>query len=252
MAYLRRLVLQYPHYFLDEYQLCLFRDMGIVVCLATVWRSIKALGFTRHKLEIIAKQKSEEKQAQYLLDIGGISASQFVFLDEVHCDKRNYERHFGWALSGRRAVRSGHYVRGNRYSTAAAMSSDGVFGVWTQQGAFTSALFTQYVMQCVIPNMNPYPGAKSVLVLDNGSIHSKVKLNEIADAFGIKVVVLPPYSPTFNPIENVFSKVKAFIARHANSLSDHCDDYRIIELAFQSVTASDCVGYFSKAGYIVR
>lgn len=59
------------------------------------------------------------------------------------------------------------------------------------------------------------------------------------------VLFLPPYSPDFNPIEKMWSKVKSILRklkiRDLNNLSD------AIKFAFSSVATSDCVGWFCSA-----
>jgi hypothetical protein len=61
-----------------------------------------------------------------------------------------------------------------------------------------------------------------------------------------KLVFLPPYSPDYNPIEQAFSSIKAFLRRHwmDKSLS-------IIGQACQNITFEKAAGYFRASGYIV-
>ena len=66
----------------------------------------------------------------------------------------------------------------------------------------------------------------------------------------IRIEFLPPYSPDLNPIEEVFSKIKAFIRRHRVLLTCEGDGI-IFELneIMKVVTGDDAVGYFIHAGY---
>jgi len=66
----------------------------------------------------------------------------------------------------------------------------------------------------------------------------------------IRIEFLPPYSPDLNPIEEAFSKVKAFIRRHRAVLV-HEGHGLIFDLmqCMEVVTASDAIGYFLHAGY---
>ncbi|KAF8836321.1 hypothetical protein BDN67DRAFT_911410, partial [Paxillus ammoniavirescens] len=61
---------------------------------------------------------------------------------------------------------------------------------------------------------------------------------------------LPPYSPDYNPIEEAFSKIKAFIRRNDDYFS--ADTNGLIydmHVAMGIVTESDAIGYFMHAGY---
>lgn len=66
----------------------------------------------------------------------------------------------------------------------------------------------------------------------------------------IHIEFLPPYSPDLNPIEEAFSKIKAFIRRHGAVLV-HKGDGMIFDLMqiMEVVTGDDAVGYFIHAGY---
>ena len=66
----------------------------------------------------------------------------------------------------------------------------------------------------------------------------------------IHIEFLPLYSPDLNPIEEAFSKVKAFIRRH-RAILVHKGNGLIFDLmqCMEVVTALDVVGYFLHAGY---
>ena len=48
--------------------------------------------------------------------------------------------------------------------------------------------------------MNPFPGPRSVLVMDNCPIHRGQRLRDVAAAANIRLEFLSPYSPDFNPV----------------------------------------------------
>jgi len=53
---------------------------------------------------------------------------------------------------------------------------------------------------------------RCVLVLDNARIHDEVSLEVLRDA-GVYVLSLPPYSPDFNPIEDILSVRSSWLRR---------------------------------------
>jgi len=251
LAYVRALVEQYPDYFLDEFCFCFERDRAKPISKTTMWRAIQRLGFTRKKLNIMAKQASYLKRAEYMLAIAQYSACQFVFMDEVHSDKRTYERRYGWAMAGRRAMKRGIYLRGQKYSSAAAMCVDGLLTYYTIKGGFNAVDFQYFLETFVVPELGVFPAPKSVLVLDNATIHKKEDLANLAALHGFRFVFLPPYSPVLNPIENVFSKFKKYLRRHGQFfLNEGLHDFVILRRAFNSITASDCRGYYRHCGYV--
>ena len=60
----------------------------------------------------------------------------------------------------------------------------------------------------------PYPGPRSVLILDNASIHKNDRLRELCEEHGVLLKFLPPYSPDYNPIEATFHDLKAWIRKN--------------------------------------
>jgi transposase len=67
---------------------------------------------------------------------------------------------------------------------------------------------------------------------------------------GIRIEFLPPYSPDLNPIEEAFSKIKAFLRRHRLYLTREGDGmiFELMEI-MKVVTGDDAVGYFMHGGY---
>ena len=62
--------------------------------------------------------------------------------------------------------------------------------------------------------MNPFPGPRSVLVLDNVNSHLSEDLATMCEEAGVRLEYLPPYSPDYNPIEESFSALKAWMRRN--------------------------------------
>jgi transposase len=52
-----------------------------------------------------------------------------------------------------------------------------------------------------------------IVVMDNLSVHRGAWVRELIEEKGAEVLLLPPYSPNFNPIEEAFSKVKGLLRR---------------------------------------
>jgi len=79
------------------------------------------------------------------------------------------------------------------------------------------------------------------------STHKVVGVREAIESAGASQLYLPPYSPDFNPIECMWGKVKACL----RSLSARSLDQllKAFAIAIDSVSPSDCLRFFSLAGY---
>jgi len=88
---------------------------------------------------------------------------------------------------------------------------------------------------------------RDIVVLDNLSSHKVACVKEAIASVGAKVVYLPPYSPDFNPIGNVFSKLKTMLRKLKlrtveelwKKLGKLCDIF----------APEECQNYFKHAGY---
>ena len=86
-----------------------------------------------------------------------------------------------------------------------------------------------------------------IVVMDNLSAHKDDRVIAAIESAGAIACFLPPYSPDFNPIESMWSKVKGVLrslkARTAEALLD------AIGVALRAVTTADAQGWFAHCGY---
>ena len=66
----------------------------------------------------------------------------------------------------------------------------------------------------LLPYCNPYPGPKSIICLDNVSVHLDPRIQQVIEEAGLIIKFLSPYSPDYSPIELSFSALKAWMRRH--------------------------------------
>jgi transposase len=95
----------------------------------------------------------------------------------------------------------------------------------------------------VVPTLN----RGDTVIMDNLPAHKGADVRLVIEAAGATLRYLPPYSPDFNPIENAFSKLKAFLRKAAARTVD--DLWDAIRDALPTFTPEDCASYFTAAGY---
>ena len=71
---------------------------------STVCKIIHKHGFTRKKLQRVAKQRSLLYRGEYMAEIQMYDRDCFVFIDETGCSSKDHARKFGYALRGEAAV----------------------------------------------------------------------------------------------------------------------------------------------------
>jgi transposase len=184
------------------------------------------------------KQRRDEWQS--LRD--GIDPRRFRFIDESGA-KTNMVRTHGRCPRGQRLLSSAPAGHWKTTTMLAAISLDGVDAPWTLDGAIDADAFLVYVERVLVPTL----GGGEIVVLDNLSSHKHPRVAELIHAAGAEVWYLPPYSPDFNPIEEMWSKVKQILKSLA---ARTCDGLvKAIGTALAHVTTDDLLGWFTHCGY---
>jgi transposase len=165
-----------------------------------------------------------------------------VFIDESGA-KTNMTRSHGRAPRGERVV--GRVPHGHWKTTTmiSAVRLDGPCACATVDGPVDADVFRAYVTLVLAPQLRP----GDLVVLDNLSAHKAPGVAEAVNAAGATVLYLPPYSPDYNPIENMWSKVKRCLRSAAARTLDALGD--AIDAALDAVTLDDCRGFFRNCGY---
>ena len=101
-----------------------------------------------------------------------------------------------------------------------------------------------------VPFLGEDDGGNAVsLPGDNLSRHKTAKVEKLVTQAGCRLLFLPAYSPDFSPIEEAFSKLKAFVRRsRCQTLPDLTE---AIECGLNKITASDAKSWFAHAGFSV-
>jgi transposase len=137
-----------------------------------------------------------------------LDPDRLVFIDETGTSTK-MARLRGRAPRGERLV--GKIPHGHWKTTTfvAGLRSTALTAPCVIDGPMNGNGFLAYVEQVLAPTLKP----GDVVVLDNLSAHKVPGVREAIEAAGAKLLYLPPYSPDFNPIEQLFAKLKALLER---------------------------------------
>ncbi|MWV25892.1 IS630 family transposase, partial [Methylobacterium sp. 2A] len=99
----------------------------------------------------------------------------------------------------------------------------------------------------VADSLVPVLRAGDTVILDNLQAHKVAGVREAIEAVGARVLYLPPYSPEFNPIEQIFAKLKHLLRTAvARTVPDL---WAAIRDAFTRFTPDECRNSLTAAGY---
>ncbi|KAI4845302.1 hypothetical protein E4T45_07781 [Aureobasidium sp. EXF-8846] len=82
-----------------------------------------------------------------------------------------------------------------------------------RRGSVTQAMYEYWLEAVILPQCEPFPGKRSIVVMDNCSTHHSNKITQLGERFGVHLLYLPPYSPHLNPIELTFHLLKQWLRR---------------------------------------
>ena len=138
------------------------------------------------------------------------------------------------------------YVPAKRIKRTTLLSSvrlDGTIVKKVFQGALNGKIFLDYIKNTLVPTLHK----GDIVVMDNLSCHKVKGVKEAIESVKASVLYLPPYSPDFNPIEMMWSKIKSLLRKWKARTSDMLDFFLI--KAFSSVTTENIQHWFSECGY---
>jgi transposase len=167
-----------------------------------------------------------------------------VFLDESGVNT-DMTRLYARAEGGARAVDSTPLNTPTNTTIISSIRIDGDCAYTTFSGANNGERFKKYLKNTLVDSLKP----GDVVIMDNSKAHKVDGVKALIESVGATVLYLPPYSPDLNPIEQMWSKIKAFLrktkARSVEKLLNSIPD------AFSSVSFSDISGWFIKSGYCI-
>jgi transposase len=183
-----------------------------------------------------------EKRAGWHELLAGEITAALVFVDESGAHTK-LTRLRGRALKGQRVV--GRVPHGH-YQTTTLVSGirlKGPCAPWLFAGAMDGEMFLAWVVQGLAPTLQK----GDLVIMDNLATHKVGGVREAIEAAGARLLYLPPYSPDFNPIENMWSKIKQIL--RSKGPRTEASLVQAARTAFLAISPSDCRGFFSNANY---
>lgn len=124
-------------------------------------------------------------------------------------------RSIAYAPIGDPARYHGDMRRGDTYSILPAYTTEGYLPcTGIKKGYYSKDEILDWLINHLLLLCNEYPRERSIIVLDNVSIHVNRRIVQAIEEKGCLVRYLPPCSPDYNPIELTFSVLKAWMRRH--------------------------------------
>jgi len=137
-----------------------------------------------------------------------------VFLDESSINT-GMTRLYGRSTGSDRVADYTPDVRFERTTILSSVRANGDMVPLVFEGSLNGDIFKEYVAKCLAPTLK----AGDIVIMDNLSSHKVEGAIDPIIGIGAKVLYLPPYSPDLNPIEMLWSKMKAYLRKVRGCLS---------------------------------
>jgi transposase len=237
---LREVVEQTPDATLET----LKQRMGVSGSRMIICRALQKLGLPLKKKSPHAAERDtpevEKRRREFRKQVDPIEPGRPVFVDETGVTTAMTPS-YGRAPRGER-VEASAPASWESVTVIAAMGLDGVRAPLMFPGSVNAATFLVYVEQVLVPALH----RGDVVVFDNLTSHLSTAVFEAIERAGARVLPLPPYSPDYTPIEEMFSKFKQFLRRVGARAKEHL--YDAIGAGLREVTTEDILGWFRHAG----
>jgi len=171
-----------------------------------------------------------------------IDPERLVFVDEcgTHTSMAPI---YGYAPKGERLRLRVPRKRGKNTTLLSSVTLSGMGPSLAVEGATTAVVFEAYVERVLAPSLKE----GQVVVMDNLGAHRPKRVRDLIERRGAKLLYLPSYSPEYNPIEEVFAKLKHLLRKTSARTKEALVE--AIAAALSAVTTADIRGFFEHAGY---
>jgi len=177
---------------------------------------LKKLGFSWKKYRKLLNKANPEKRVEFVETLSTLLKNatdgkrQIIYIDEAHI-QLDTDEGYGWSVSGKRAWVSSSSVGCKKVS---------FFGVYLYNQGQTRIypyLTADTESTCdVLKKIQEEFGFKEATIIwDGASYHRSDLVKERAEELGIKLQLLPAYSPDFMPVEHLWQWLREDVTYHA-------------------------------------
>lgn len=257
---LKRLVDDNPNLFLDEMQMGLKHEFNHRFTISTIHRVLTThrrhggLGYSLKLLTRRAVQACREERRLYLDRLRQVDdLRQFVFIDESTVGRNEGRRRRAWGPLGVEVPEFEVFHGDNdaaalkkTFTLIAAVDIDGFVldacdivyrkhgktDTSPDRGTVDAERFLQYVNDRLIPTLGlrALGEPRSIVVLDNASIHKDVRIQNVIEAAGAEVIWMAAYSLDMNLIERGFALYKKVLIREHRAFRESPYDTHLYAL----------------------
>ena len=184
-----------------------------------------------------------EKRRNWKKHMSEKDINHLVFLDESGVNI-NMTRHYARAWKNRRAVDKTPLNTPCNTTVLSSIRLNGDCAYTVYPGGTTVERFAEYLKTKLLPTLSE----ANIIVMDNMRSHHAKAVKQLLDSSKVTYLYLPPYSPDLNPIEKMWSKLKASLRKEKIRMASELPS--AISKGFLTIRPKDCIGWFRSCNYV--
>lgn len=243
-CYIREYVIKRINFDYKRLTRIIKKKYNVSISKSSIYECLKYMNITRKKIRkkfIYTKKKEYNKKVKNFKKlIRKIDISKIISIDETSIDTHiNIE--YGWSQKGNKLTVIKSHLK-KRFTVVSAINNKNIICNKMINGSANAIIFLEFIKSIIekLDRNNIY-----YLLLDNARIHHSIILREYIDNIkNVRIIYNVPYSPQFNPIEMVFSKIKYIIKKH---ICTNNNIKIIIEKSFRKITSKNLKIFFEKS-----
>jgi transposase len=183
-----------------------------------------------------------EKRAHWHERLAGDPPARLVFVDESGANTK-MTRGGGRAPVGQRLTAQVPYGPYQTTTLICAIRLSGPSAPCLFEGPMDGEMFLAWIQHGLVAELRQ----GDLVIMDNLATHKVSGVRQAIEEAGARLEYLPPYSPDFNPIENMWSKVKQIMRGQVPRTA--AELLAAAKIAFEAISTADCRGFFLNARY---
>lgn len=190
----------------------------------------------RDRADVVAKR------AAWSASQADMDRSALIFLDESGVNIA-MTRRYGRAKNKQRVIDSAPLNTPKSTTIVSSIRLDGTQVPLHLSGALKGDSFLSYIRDNLVPTLHN----QDIVIMDNLRCHKVEGVKDAIEKTGAHLLYVPPYSPDFNPIEMMWSKLKSILRKWKPRTVEALLD--ALPKAFAFVSINDISAWFTEAGY---
>lgn len=206
--FLKNSINQNPFQRLVDFQISIKKKFNIDLSTTTISRYLKICNLSKkkvtHKFYNGNLKEHKKKRKTFIKQLQKIKKTDIICLDETYINPKIYSN-YGWGKINNKIKKFKPIKKIERKkSILMAITQKGILKYEILKTNYNSNNFRLFIENLITENNI----TGKYILMDNVAFHKCKETLEYIERTGNKVLFIPPYSPEYNPIEEVFSYIK--------------------------------------------